>query len=87
MMFTRNFGRTLTLSFPDTGETSNAPFKPRYCGGRKPAKFSAAKTVDWESKREDAAKLGGCGTSSTPTKNRVSFDCLGAAHKIRDWPE
>jgi len=29
MMFTRNIGRTLTSSFPDTGETSNAPFKPR----------------------------------------------------------
>jgi len=69
MMFARNIGRTLTSSFPDTGETSNAPFKPRDCGGRKPTKFSAAKTVDWESKREDTAKLGGGGTSSTDTSS------------------
>jgi len=65
MTFIGNIERALTSSFPDTGETSNAPFKPRYCDGRKPTRFSATKTVDWEAKREDTAKQGGGGTSST----------------------
>jgi hypothetical protein len=86
MMFTRNIGKTLTSSFPDTGEPQT-PHSNHATVAEGSLKNFRGQDSGLGVQKRRYREAGGYGTSSTPTKNRVSFDCLGAAHKIGDWPE